>query len=37
VGAVGGKVVVVVIEGVEISGHVDNGGSSSVGSLPDRA
>jgi hypothetical protein len=26
VGAVVGKVVIVVIEGVEISGHVDNGG-----------
>jgi hypothetical protein len=26
VGAVGGKVIVVVIESVEISGHVDDGG-----------
>jgi hypothetical protein len=26
VGAVGGKVIIMVIEGVEISGHVDDGG-----------
>jgi hypothetical protein len=26
VGAVGGEIIVVGIEGVEVSGHVDNGG-----------
>jgi hypothetical protein len=26
VGAVGGEVIVVVVEGVEVSDHVDNGG-----------